>query len=364
MTWAEVDKQFAWIRAMHGCPQDSVYHAEGDVWTHVRMVFEAMTDLVEPVPSVLFDAVLLHDVAKPVCTRIEGERITSRGHSHRGAIMARRILWEQDRAFAEREQVCALVRYHQSPFHLIDRPDAARLAHLISQTARCDLLTLLARADALGRTCRDQQDLLTRIQLFSEFCIEQDCLTGPRQFPSPLSRFEYFRAPGRDPNYKVHDASRCEVILMSGLPGSGKDTWIRRNAPDLPVVSLDDIREDLGAPPTGNQGAVIQEAKERTRVLLRQGKGFVWNATNLSRDLRGPLIDLFTAYHARTKIVYVEAPHDRLFTQNRERDHPVPPSALHRMMDRWEVPDPTEACAVQYVLQHPHGNPPSCDHPK
>ena len=346
--WAELDRQFEWIRAMRDCPQDPAYHAEGDVWIHVRMVFEVMRGLV-PENEILLAAALLHDVAKPACTRVENSRITSRGHSQRGAIMTRRILWERGVDFATREQVCALVRYHQSPFHLIDRPDAARLAHLISQTAGCDLLTILAQADALGRTCQDQQDLLTRVGLFGEFCEEQECLRGPRIFASALSRFEYFRTPGRDPNYKVHDETRCEVVLLSGLPGSGKDTWIHHNRPDWPVISLDSIRDDLGAEPTGNQGAVVQEARERARVLLRQGKGFVWNATNLSREMRAPLIDLFTVYQARTRIVYVEASHDSLFARNHERKRVVPPSAIHHMMKRWEVPDVTEAWEVEHL---------------
>lgn len=312
------------------------------------MVYEAMQPLAEG-SEVLLWAALLHDVAKPASTRHEDGRITSRGHSQRGTIMARRILWEQGFDFASREQVCGMIRYHQSPFHWIERPDAPRLAHRISQSARCDLLTVLATADAQGRVCQDQSDLLTRVGLFRELCDEEACLRAPRGFASDLSRFEYFRTPGRDPLYEVHDETRCEVVLMCGLPGSGKDTWIRRHLPDWPVISLDDIREDIGAAPSGNQGAVIQEARERARVLLRQGNGFVWNATNLSREIRGPLVDLFTAYRARTRIVYVEVPSDRFFAQNRVREgRQVPAAAILRMMERWEVPDLSEAWAVEY----------------
>lgn len=60
--------------------------------------------------------------------RVEDGRITSRGHSVRGAIMARCILWESNVDIAAREQVCALVRHHQLPFHLINRPDSKRIA--------------------------------------------------------------------------------------------------------------------------------------------------------------------------------------------------------------------------------------------
>ena len=355
LDWQTLDEQFEWIRAMRGCPQDPEFHAEGDVWIHVKMVCDALRglDVWQALPEserhILFAAALLHDVAKPACTRVENDRITSRGHSQRGAIQARRILWEQSADFAMREQVCALIRYHQAPFYLMQRPGAQRMAFLISQTARCDLLAILAKADALGRECGDRADLLERVELFREFCGEQQCLDRPRAFPSALSRFQYFRTAERDPNYQAHDDSTCEVILMAGLPGAGKDTWIQRYAPCmLQTISLDAIREEIGAPPVGNQAPVIQLARERARALLRHCEGFVWNATNLSQEMRAPLIDLFTAYRARTKIVYVEASHDRLFVQNRERRKVVPVSAIERMMERWEAPDPTEAPSVEW----------------
>src|SRR5262245_60890233 len=106
------------------------------------MSFRALPDSER---EILFAAALLHDMAKPSCTRYDDGRIISRGHSQRGAIQARRILWELGVEFAAREQVCALVQRHQQPFHLINKPDAKRIAFFISQAVRCDLLSLLAR---------------------------------------------------------------------------------------------------------------------------------------------------------------------------------------------------------------------------
>jgi predicted kinase len=317
------------------------------------MVCEALVNLSEwrSLPQrereIVYAAALLHDQAKPSCTREESGRITSRGHSARGAIDARRILWELGADFVAREQVCALIRYHQSPFHLINREDSQRQAFLISQTARCDLLGMLARADILGRQCVDQKHLLEQIDLFEEYCREQKCSDGPRKFPSPHSRFEYFRTDNRDPNYPAHEDFHCNVTIMSGLPGSGKDTWICHHLPELPVVSLDAIREDMGEASTGNQGRVIQHAREKAREFLRQRQDFIWNATNLSREIRGQLVDLFTDYHAGVRIVYVEAAlHDRE-NQNKNREAYVPPDAISEMMRRWEVPTPIEADLVE-----------------
>lgn len=352
--WDAINEQFEWIRSMKGCPQDHLHHAEGDLWIHMRMVCEALAGLAdwrslgEADRELVFTAALLHDVAKPACTRTENGRITSRGHSVRGAIEARRILWESGADMVAREHVCGLVRYHQMPLHAIERPEPQKTVLRISQQARCDFLAALAKADSLGRICEDQEGLLVKIGLFEELCREHSCLDRPWGFPSPLSRFEYFRREGRDPNYKAHDESRCEVVLMSGLPGSGKDTWLTEFAQGMPVISLDEIRQELGVGPTGNQGSVIHEAKERARVFLRSHTGFAWNATNLTRDRRSQLIDLFTDYHARVRIVHVESPYRMLFERNAGRVRAVPRQAIEEMLDIQEVPDVTEAPMVEW----------------
>ena len=135
---------------------------------------------------------------------------------------------------------------------------------------------------------------------------------------------------------------------MSGLPGSGKDTRIQKQMPERPVISLDAIREELGERSTGNQGKVIQLARERAREFLRQGQDFVWDATNLSREIRGQLIDLFANYRARVRIIYVEASMPSLHYQNENRSDAVPASVIGEMMNRWEVPTPFEADQVEW----------------
>lgn len=36
-----------WVQPMKTCPQEAIYHAEGDVWTHTCMVVEALLNDVE-----------------------------------------------------------------------------------------------------------------------------------------------------------------------------------------------------------------------------------------------------------------------------------------------------------------------------
>lgn len=355
--WEGLVREFAWLEPLRDCPQDPVHHAEGSVFIHLRMVLEALAALpdwrnsCESTRTEIFAAALLHDIAKPTCTREEGGRITSRGHSARGAIDARRILWEMETPFEIRERICGMVLHHQLPMQGLDKPDLDRALFRASHVTRCRSLAILAEADARGRHCADQAGLLERIALWREYAAEKDCLDEPRRFASAHSRFLYFRLDDRDPDYHAHDDTAFAVTLMSGLPGSGKDHWIGENRPGLPVVSLDAIRRESGAAATGNQGAIIAAARERARVHLRARQPFVWNATNLSRELRRQPIDLCAAYGARIEIAYVEAGPADLFRQNRDRDHVVPADAIERILGRWEVPDETEAHSVRYVTR-------------
>lgn len=354
--WSQIVDAFDWVRAMAGVGQDAIHHAEGDVATHTRMACEALA--AEPSwrarPAqervLLFAAVLLHDVAKPYCTRVESDgRVTAAGHSRRGDLMARRILWELGAPIVWREHVAALIRHHQVPFWALERADLERIVFRVSLLARNDDLALLATADIRGRICGDLDEILENIVLYREYCADNDCLDEPRSFPSNHARFQYFRTPGRDPSYDAFDDTRFSVTVMSGLPGVGKDHWITKHRAGWPVVSLDAIRAELGIDPAGNQGPVISAAQELARTYLRAQQRFVWNATNISRQLREQSVGLVTRYGARVQLVALEARPATIRKRNASRPSPVPDAVLDRLIARWETPDPTEAHEVNWI---------------
>ncbi len=353
--WTAIDEAVPEIRALRGCPQNPRYHAEGDVWVHTRMVCEALAALPafralpEAARDVVFQAALLHDIGKPACTRRQSDgRITSHGHARRGAQMARILLWRTGMSFHAREDIVHLVRLHALPIWATERDDGARSVILASQTTRCDLLALLAEADVRGRRADDLPGLLERVELFGELCREQRCWRRPRAFSSPHARFFYARGRWPHVDFQPHEDFRSDVVLMSGLPGAGKDHWIRQHLADRPAVSLDAIRRQLGIDAAGNQGRVIQEARRQAREHLRNGAPFVWNATNVSRRLRDACAELFADYRASVRIVYVEVSPERLKEQNRDRPQAVPDRVLERLLGRWQVPDPFEGHRVEY----------------
>lgn len=358
LDWPGIEQQFHWIRTMLGVEQDPFYHAEGDVLIHTQMVAEALVrlDAWKMLPQQermqVFAAALLHDVAKPLCTRIEEDgHIHSRGHARKGEHLARRLLWSGDELpqplpFAIREQIARMVRVHGLPLQFLDKPQPERAVIAASMSVRLDSVALLAEADVRGRICSDQPDLLERIELFREFCTELGCYDRPRTFASPHSRFVYFRSEHAYPDYAAYDDTTFEVVLMAGLPGVGKDAWIAQNLSDWPVISLDEIRKRLQISPEEKQGQVIQAAKEQARAYMRRQQPFVWNATNVTRILREQLVDFFVSYGARVRIVYLDAPLAVLLHRNKNRSASVPEAVINKLLDKLDVPDLTEAHAV------------------
>jgi len=356
--WDEIREQLEWIDALYATPQDAIFHAEGDVGIHTRMALEALAEM----PGfralnaedrvIVFSGVLLHDIGKIAATRVEPDgRVSSRGHSAIGEGQTRVALWRQETPLRLRESIGALVRNHQLPFFLVDRPDSRRRAIAVSQTTRCDLLALVAEADARGRRCAnpdDQRRIIDNVALFVEYCREQGCLERPWAFASDHSRFLWFRKPERDPEYCAHDDTRCEVTLLSGLPGAGKDTWVSRSGA-REVIALDAIRGELEIDAEDAQGPVVQAARERARTLLRKGQPFVWNATNISRRLRSALIAFLADYGARIRIVYVEASETELRRRNQQRERAIPWTVIENLLEKWSVPDLTEAHEIELL---------------
>jgi putative nucleotidyltransferase with HDIG domain len=349
--WAETQP---WCRAMADCAQDAQWHSEGDVWTHTKMVgaqlmqLEDWPELSDHDKTVLIFTALFHDAAKPVTSRTDPDtgRITSPNHAVKGEHLVRGVLRELGCDLDTREQISRLVRYHGRPAFLLERSEPRHEVVRLSWLVENRLLYLFAVADTRGRDTDSMSRPEENLNYWKLQAEELDCYTQPFQFTNDHARFTFFRQ--REPNlhYVPHEDYSCQVTVMAGLPGSGKDTWLSQNRGDLPVVALDDIRGELDVDPTDNQGQVVQFAKERCREYLRAGTSFAFNATNTMKQTRGRWIDLFADYNARIELVYVEPPFRDLRKQNKSRENAVPEQVIRKLAAKCEPPTWIEGHAL------------------
>lgn len=343
ITWAESQP---WCEAMSKCEQDAQWHAEGDVWTHTQLVLHELQELDDwpyltpHEQTVLTFTALFHDIAKPLTTEVDPMtgRVTSPKHAVKGEHIARAILRELECDLATREQIARLVRYHGRPAFLLERPDPTLEVIRLSWLLNNRLLYLFAIADTRGRDTDAMgrpEENLHFLKLVAE---EIGCFNCPFPFANDHARFLFFRHVKPDRHYIPHEDYSCQVTLMSGLPGSGKDTWLQHNRGELPVVSLDDLRNELGTSPTDDQGQVVQLARERCREHLRSSRSFAFNATNIMAQTRKRWVDLFHDYKARVEIVYLEPPLKQVLRQNKSRPSSVPEDVIQRLALKCEPP--------------------------
>lgn len=344
-------------------PQSPVYHAEGDVWTHTTMVINSLLSDSEykclcnqQEKEVLFLAALLHDISKAFTRQINPQtgEIGHPGHSKKGELLVRHLLWMLDYPHEKRELVCNLIQFHQLPFFAISRSapkDVNFWARLISFKTTNKLLVILARADIKGRICGDSEEVLESIELYKQACLDENCLTSERQFVSDFCRVKYFDSQNCHPDYEpgVHE-NPFTVYVMCGLPASGKDTYVRDNFAEIPALSIDDSVKELGLSFNESIGKAVHLTVDKAKDLLRQKKSFVWNATNTNYLNRKKTLDLIHGYGAVSHVIYLESSSKETFSRNTKRDTTLPNKKLLEMSKKWEVPSLDECFKLTRLI--------------
>lgn len=359
----EILKPF--VEKLENTQQEYIYHQEGNVLIHTKMVCEALIKLEEynklnkRKQLELFLAALFHDLGKTVCTKIEDGKIVSPHHAVTGSLMVREYFWKELKYSGTkeyqtiRETICILIKYHSKPIFIFDEERQIikiSLNNNLTNDFSIEMLYILSKADILGRIGNDQKNQLEKIEICRMNAENLNCYDKAFVFNNTHTKIEYVSGSNIWYNETLYDNTYGEVILICGLPGTGKDTYIKKNYPSLDVISLDDIRRELNIDPNDEQGQVYNIGKEKAKEYLRQKKSFIWNATNLTNLIRQKQIKLFHNYHASVRIVFLETSYENNIERNENRKHIVPQHIIDRMLRNLMIPEDYEAEIVEWRI--------------
>ncbi|MBK5293278.1 MAG: AAA family ATPase [Acidobacteriia bacterium] len=145
-----------------------------------------------------------------------------------------------------------------------------------------------------------------------------------------------------------------KIVVLAGLPGSGKSTWLRNRK--LPALSSDAMRVLLSGDVTNQKihGKVFAALRYllRERIKLRCPLTYV-DATHLTPKERKPYLDIGKKYGCRVEALLFDTPLEECLRRNRTRERVVPDCAIQRMAAKLVKPSKKEGFSKVVVVTFP-----------
>ena len=131
-----------------------------------------------------------------------------------------------------------------------------------------------------------------------------------------------------------------EFIMLVGLPGSGKSTYIKEHYLSYSIHSSDAIREELSGD-VNNQKIntqVFDILHKRVKEDLIHGKNVVYDATNINWKRRKAFLQELGNINCQKICIIIATPFEICCSRNLERDRVVPNSVIERMYKSFDIP--------------------------
>lgn len=129
-------------------------------------------------------------------------------------------------------------------------------------------------------------------------------------------------------------------LMLVGLPGSGKSTYIEKYYSSYHVHSSDAIREELSGD-INNQDInkqVFSTLHKRVKDDLVAGHNVVYDATNISWKRRKAFLQELKNINCHKECVLMATPFELCVQRNNERDRVVPYFVIERMYKNFDIP--------------------------
>ena len=145
--------------------------------------------------------------------------------------------------------------------------------------------------------------------------------------------------------------SKSRIVLLAGLPGSGKSTWASGKKG---VLSSDALRELLADDPDNQNihARVFRVLLDllKHRLELKRPVTYV-DATNLTPYEREPYIKLAHQFDCRIEAVFFDVPVEECIRRNHGRTRLVPDEVIRKMAARLFKPSAKEGFSRVRVIR-------------
>lgn len=135
-----------------------------------------------------------------------------------------------------------------------------------------------------------------------------------------------------------------KLIMLVGLPGSGKSTYAKQYLADhienTVWCSSDRIRKELYGDENiqGNPQTVFEHLHNKVGMYLHKGYDVIYDATNVTRKNRRTVINKFNNI-ADIEAHIVWAPYNECVARDKERVRSVGEDVIRKFLYRWQSPN-------------------------
>ena len=368
----------------------SIEDREFEIYNIAKNFDEYETCYLEPCTfykaKLLLASALFHDIGKAITTsKGKDGNWHAYNHEYEGERLTRYLLWNENVNL--REDICALVKYHMLPLNVFERKNYLEEIIKVSYNIPSwELLLLLKKCDITGsiqsNTVSKEKDFIVLKEL-EMICKQLGC------YGYNKIEMHFFSNRIKDSIKFEYEKTKkpLKVIVMIGLPGSGKDTFINNNLirdkkddkdflylcnisrnnngnitgihrytkDEVCVICRDDIRAELGYCKAGEkvvldrkkEDKVSEVATEKMYEAAEEGKVIILNNINLKKEYRVEYARLLSNYDTEITYIYVEA--SSLDKNIERRDGEISENVFASMIKKFEWPNYEEYDNFYYI---------------
>lgn len=167
---------------------------------------------------------------------------------------------------------------------------------------------------------------------------------------------------------KLVEVDRPKFIMLVGVPGSGKSTWINSFVSKSPeewiVLSTDDIIEDWAKKngKTYSEAFAILNFKDiqskfdfKLRNALQNKQNIIWDQTNIQANARKKKLMQIPSFYQTAAIAF-EVSHDELMQRLTDRSNAtgktIPDDVIKNMIKNYQPPSKSEGFDTVHFVRN------------